>query len=191
MKVYYFWDAQNIKQKALTCMLSMGVQCDHICDFTQMLYDTSHFVFLFCVCLKACVLGDINSWTHTHTLEWMNYYWDHQVLSHPTHVQYPGYAHSLTGKKKTHESCISKRCTAISFMSCEFVNWKPYLGSEGKNETVSGWHCACELASDGVHTARYAVLSFFFWILFFHTVPSLQQNIHIKTLADDMVRCSV
>lgn len=25
---------------------------------------------------------------------------------------------------------------------------------------------------------------------FFHNVPSLQQNIHIKTLADDMVRCS-
>lgn len=30
----------------------------------------------------------------------------------------------------------------------------------------------------------------FCWIVF-HTVPSLQQNIHIKTLADDMVRCLV
>ena len=153
----------------------------------------THLILCFYfVCALKRVCSGILTLEHTHTRlnEWI-IIWDHQVLSHPTHVQYPGYAHSLTGKKKTHESCISKRCTAISFMSCEFVNWKPYLGSEGKNETVSGWHCACELASDGVHTARYAVLSFFFWILFFHTVPSLQQNIHIKTLADDMVRCSV
>lgn len=37
----------------------------------------------------------------------------------------------------------------------------------------------------------FLIYLFFFWLLFsFHTVPSLQQNIHIKTLADDMVRCS-
>lgn len=50
--------------------------------------------------------------------------------------------------------------------------------------------------SDEIHTLHLRCCHFLldlvcFCFVFFHTVPSLQQNIHIKTLADDMVRCSV
>lgn len=166
----------------------------------QLLYDTSLFVYLFCVCLKACALGDVNSWTHT--CAWFNELLfgiiEYCHILHMYSIQDMLIARSLIGKKKTTESenvavrAVVLRDTQLSPL-CR-VNllignliWIP----RGKNETVSGWHCACELASDGIHTVRYAVLSFFCWILFFHTVPSLQQNIHIKTLADDMVRCLV
>lgn len=44
-----------------------------------------------------------------------------------------------------------------------------------------------------IHALLLRCCHFFFPFgscFFFHNVPSLQQNIHIKTLADDMVRCS-
>lgn len=50
----------------------------------------------------------------------------------------------------------------------------------------------CGHSPDEIHALPLSCVIFisFGSCYFFHTVPSLQQNIHIKTLADDMVRCS-
>lgn len=61
-----------------------------------LLYVSFHVKCLVCVSKCVCLgFSLVNPHLRLHTLK--PYYWEHQVLSHPTHVQYPESAHILIG----------------------------------------------------------------------------------------------
>lgn len=195
-KMYYCGNTQNFNLAVLTCMLlgfSGGVLNWCRCVWLWVLSDGPHFVCLYLSC------SFLNTTVFTFTL-----------LSgiikcyHILHM----HMYSIWDLLKTGMSYCPlwyqdnlHMCFMYSLMYASIIkNLIWYLRGKcntifysviPKREKKRLWY-----PGDAVHVKTLemgralASVVVFCWIVF-HTVPSLQQNIHIKTLADDMVRCLV
>lgn len=127
--------------------------------------------------------------------------WDHQVLPYPAyaHVQYllkTGMSYCPLWYQDNLHMCFMYSLMYASIIKnliwylrgkCNTIFYSVIPKREKKTLRYPGDTVHVKTLEMGRALASVVV---FCWIVF-HTVPSLQQNIHIKTLADDMVRCLV
>lgn len=157
----YFKCHMQFKQWKTNVLVSIGWWEFYTCGWCGVICT----LWSFCGCE---ISSSVCTWKYT-----FEHFWD---LSHP---QYPGCFHSLILK------------TTAAVYSCLRQLYLIYLfGHCGQWDSI-------QMKSEHAHALQYlwntahTVFLPFDGVCVFHIVPSLQQNIHIKTLADDMVRCSV
>lgn len=164
----------------------MGYRCFMICLILRICL----VCVLKCVCLGCSFL---NTHLSTHTLK--PYYFGIIKYCHILHMY--SIQDMLISSLETKPIMRMGQCGSKTFSTMSFVFSDVYtcicwseteLGFWGKWDSIQRtlymwthfrWHTYC------------AEFCHFLLDVVFHAVPSLQQNIHIKTLADDMVRCLV